>query len=389
MIEITTLGNFSIKVNGKIVSESFKRTTKLLQLLNLLIINKNRPLAASSICDAIWGEEQNGDTYKALHNLVYRLRNILADGSGMDCIIYNNKTYMLSTDTDMQIDIYLLEDLYNQALNTPLAAKEKITLLEQAVKLYNGEYLLYLICDDTQSYAVINRYKRIFVEAVCLLADLYIENGEYDRMFLTCDKAIALEPLEEAVYLCMIKGMCDKGKDAQAISLIENYFNILYNEVGIHASDTLNNIYKKLKRNTSPSTYDVGQILEELKEISSLNKALFCNFEAFRDIYRYESRQSARRDYKIVLILIDVYGDRNEELPEKILARAKKSLYECCMLVLRKGDMFADYSKSQVILMITLPQDADVSAILARISDQFYEQNQRERVHLKFDTQNN
>jgi hypothetical protein len=89
------------------------------------------------------------------------------------------------------------------------------------------------------------------------------------------------------------------------------------------------------------------------------------------------------------LILIDIYGDRNEELPEKILTKAKKSLYECCMLVLRKGDMFADYSKSQVILMITLPQETDVSAILARISDQFYEQNQRERVHLKFDTQNN
>jgi hypothetical protein len=131
----------------------------------------------------------------------------------------------------------------------------------------------------------------------------------------------------------------------------------------------------------------VGQILEELKEISSLNKALFCNFEAFRDIYRYESRQSARRDYAIALILIDIYGDRNEELPEKTLTKAKKSLYECCMITLRKGDMFADYSKTQVILMITLPREADVHAITTRISEQFYAQRQRERVHLKFDTQ--
>jgi len=387
MIEITTLGNFCIKVDGKVVSESFKRTTKLLQLLNLLIINKNRPLAASSICDAVWGEDQSSDAHKALHNLVYRLRNILADGSGLDCIIYNNKTYVLNTAMDMRIDIYLMEDCYNKALNTQINPEEKIALLENAVKLYNGEYLLYLICDDTQSYAVINRYKRIFIEAVCLLADLYLEKGEYDKMFLICDKAIALEPLEEAVYLCMIKGMCDKGKDAQAISLIENYFNILYNEVGIRASDTLNNIYKKLKRNTSPSTYDVGQIVEELKEISSLNKALFCNFEAFRDIYRYESRQAARRDYSIFLILIDIYGDRNEELPEKALTKAKKSLYECCMMSLRKGDMFADYSKSQVIVMITLKKEADINAIISRISNQFYSLNQRERLHLKFDTQ--
>ena len=387
MIEITTLGNFCIKVDGTVVSESFKRTTKLLQLLNLLIVNKNRPLAASSICEAIWGEDQNGDTYKALHNLVYRLRQILTDGSGADCIIYNNKTYVLNNAMDMRIDIYLMEDYYNKALNAQLPASEKIGLLEKAVDLYNGEYLLYLICDDTQSYAVINRYKRIFIEAVCLLADLYIDNGDYDKMFLICDKAIALEPLEEAVYLCMVRGMSDKGKDAQAINLIENYFNILYNEVGIRASDTLNNIYKKLKRNTTPSIYDVGQIVDELKEISSLNKALFCNFEAFRDIYRYESRQSARRDYAIYLILIDIYGDRNEELPEKVLTKAKKALYECCMLLLRKGDMFADYSKSQVIVMITLQKEADVNTIISRISNQFYSLNQRERVHLKFDTQ--
>jgi DNA-binding SARP family transcriptional activator len=387
MIEITTLGNFFIKVNETIVSVSLKRTTKLLQLLNLLIINKNRPLAASFICDAIWGENQDVDTYKALHNLVYRLRNILKDENEADSIIYSNKTYMLNTAIDLQIDVYLMEDYYSKALKPLLAISEKVELLEKVVCLYNGEYLLYLISDDTHSYAAITRYKRIFVEAVCLLADLYIENGEYDKMFLVCDKAISLEPLEEAVYLRMIRGMCDKGKEAQAITLIENYFNILYNEVGIRASDTLNVIYKKLKRNTIASTYDVGQILEELTEMSSLNKALFCNFEVFRDIYRYESRQSARRDYSIVLILIDICSDKNEELPGKILAKAKKSLCECCMLTLRKGDMFADYSKSQVILMITVSAKADINGIIARISDQFYSRTQRDRVHLKIDMQ--
>ena len=387
MIEITTLGNFFIKVDGNSVSESLKRTTKLLRLLNLLIINRNRPLAANSICEAIWGEDQEGDTSKALHNLVYRLRNILMDGNQEDCIIYNNKTYMLNNTKDMQIDVYLMEDYYNKALKPQVTAGEKIELLKNAVDLYNGEYLLYLICDDTQSYAAINRYKRIFIEAVCLLADLYMEDGEYEKMFLICDKAIALEPLEEGVYLRMVKGMSDKGKDAQAISLIENYFNILYNEVGIRASDTLNNIYKKLKRSGNNQTYDVGQILEELKEISSLNKALFCNFEAFRDIYRYESRQAARRDYSIVLILVDIYGGRNEELPEKVLSQAKKNLYECCMMALRKGDMFSDYSKSQVILMITVSTESDTTGIISRISDQFYEIAQREKVHLKFDKQ--
>ncbi|MCL1816085.1 MAG: winged helix-turn-helix domain-containing protein, partial [Clostridiales bacterium] len=135
MIEITTLGNFCVKVNGKIVSDSLKRTTKLWQLLNLLIINKNRPVAASSICEAIWGEDQSGDAYKALHNLVYRLRNILMYDAETDCISYSSKTYMLNSAVDMRIDIYLMEDYYNQAINAQMTTNEKIKLLEKAVGL--------------------------------------------------------------------------------------------------------------------------------------------------------------------------------------------------------------------------------------------------------------
>lgn len=383
MIEITTLGNFSIQVNGSIVSESLKRTTKLLQLLNVLIVNKNRPLTVNSICEAIWGEDYDDDTYKALHNLVYRLRNLLMDDT---CVIYNNRTYMLNTAIDLQIDVYLLEDYYNKALTPKITTTEKIELLERTVDLYNGEYLLHLIFDDTQSYSAISRYKRIFIEAVCMLADLYLENDEYDKLFLICDKAIALEPLEEPVYLRMINGLCNRGQDAQAISLIENYSNILYKEVGIRASDALNNIYNQIKNNNSHSTYDAGQVLEELKEISSLNKAFFCNFEAFRDIFRYESRQSARRDYSIFLVLIDIYGDKNSQLSKKALIAAKKNLYECCMMTLRKGDTFADYSNYQVILMITLPTKSDINGITSRISEHFYSHIQRDKVHLKFDT---
>lgn len=386
MVEIRTLGNFIIKINGKTVSEGLKKTSKLLQLLNLFIINVNKPMSINLICDSIW-KEDNTDTNKALQNLIYRLRHIFEENSVQDCFVYNHRTYMLTTSPDWQIDVCLMEEYYNQALSQAPTPDEKIKLLERAVDLYNGEYMLNLVSDDPHTYAATHRYKRMFIEIVCTLSDLYLEKDEYDKMFLVCDKAIALEPLQEPIYLRIIKGMRDKGKNAQAVNMIEDYFDILYREMGIRASDTLNNIYMELKSNTVYSKRDVEHIINELKEINSLNKALYCHFDAFRDIYRYESRQSARSKKVIVLILIEINGKKNEGLPEKSLSRARKSLHECCMLTLRKGDVFADYSKSQIIIMLTVMNESDTDGIVSRLSSGFYAHIRNEQIYLKFDIQ--
>ena len=385
MTEITTFGSFSIKINGKNVSDSFKKTTKLLQLLSLLLINRNKPLPIRVICDAIWDDVYEGDEIKALHNLIYRLRNIFTSKGEQDCIVFSSQTYVLNPELDLRVDAYQMDEYYNKALDPMLTDNEVRKLLEKAVALYNGEYLLNFVADDIYVQTVTKRYRRLFVDIVCRLADLYMDRGEYDKMFLVCDRAIVLEPLEESIYLRIIRGMRKRGMDTQAADLIEHYFDILYREVGICASETLNNIYKELKSHTVYTKHDVEQVLDELKELDYLNKALFCNFDAFKDIYRYEARQLSRRDYTISVVLMEIYSEKHKDLPDKMLAKAKRILHECCMLALRKGDMFSNYSKAQSVAMLTLKDGKDAVGIISRINNTFNTRIQDNAVSLRFE----
>ena len=387
MVEITTLGSFSIKINGETVSENFKKTLKLLQFLDMLILNINKPISVNLICDTIW-KEDSVNTNKALQNLVHRLRNIFADGDGPGCIVYHHKTYTLIPTPDWKIDIQIIEDLFSQAVNPETFSTDKIGLLEKIIEIYNGEYMLYSITGETHSYAAANRYRRMFIEAVCMLSDLYIERNEYDKMLLVCDKAIALEPLQEPVYIRMAKSMQDSGKISQAVTLIEGYFDILYREMGIRASDALNEIYSELKGKTDSSKRDIAQIYNGIKEISSLNKPLFCGFDAFKDVYRYEARQLSRSGKSLSLLLIDIYGKKGTEIPNKQLPGVQKSLRDCCMQTFRKGDAFAECSPTQVVVMLIISKAADSDTIVSRLSERFYAGAANKNLFLKFSIQN-
>jgi DNA-binding SARP family transcriptional activator len=386
MVEISTLGTFSIKIDGIVVSESFKKASKLLQLLNLLIINVNKPISASLICDAIW-KEDDADAHRALQNLVYRLRNVFSKNNKQNCIVYSNNTYMLVPGSDWQIDIHMMDEYFAKSQNKDISYDEKVMFLEKAASLYSGEYVLNLIGDDAHLYATTNRYKRIYVDTVCTLADLYIEKDEHDKMFQLCDKAIIIEPLQESFYLRIVKGMQDRGEYVQAVSLIEDYYDIIY-RAGIRASDELNNIYNSLKRNTTYVKSELNQILDETIEVELMNKAMYCSFETLKGIYSYEARQFARRPQHVALILADLCGGSNKELPGETLSELRKSMHNACFSTLRRGDIFADYSETQIVIMLIVSGASDADKVISRLSDSFYLRMRNKNIVLEFNKQN-
>ena len=386
MIEIVTLGSFAIRVNGTDITDSFKKTKKLMQLLNLLIINKGKPIPANTIYDIIWSDDAS-DTYKALHNLVYRMRKYFENHGEQESIIFNNRTYMLNTDLDLRIDIHLFEDYYKEASRSDLTVNEKIDLLLKAIELYNGEYIFNTIFGDTYSIPHALWYKRLFSEAVCLFSDLCLEKEEFDKVLPVCYSAISLEPLDEQIYLRAIGALRGKDMDGQAIALIESYYDIMYREMGIRECESLSKIYKELKGSASSTKYDVGQIISELQEISSLNKAMFCNFNVLKDVYRYEIRQQERTGKLVFIILAEIYCANEVKSPDIVIAGAHKHFHECCMVTLRKGDMFSVYSATQTVLMLILSKEEDLGSAIDRLRDQFYQRLKNEKVYLRFDVQ--
>jgi len=194
-----------------------------------------------------------------------------------------------------------------------------------------------------------------------------------------------LEPLEEMFYRYLVMALREKDQNLQAITLCEDYFNLLYRELGVSASQKLNSMYKDLKSHTMFLPQNVDFALDMLQEGEPGNQALLCSFDAFKDIYRYETRRAARSGAAVFVTLISV-ADRNNDIPTpNALDDAMQRIQDCCMAILRKCDVIAEYSQTQMILMLTELDEKFVSKIVSRIEEQFSSTLCREYVSIRFD----
>lgn len=381
MVEITTLGSFSIKVDGEVITDYLRGSSRLWRLLDLLIINRGKPISVTSIMDSIWPEDETKTDKKTVHNLIYRLRNTLSDASGTNCVSYSNNRYSLNLSSGLSIDVFQIEDYYKASEDPDLTNEERKHLLEKASDLYNGEYTLSIYNDDVWAITAANKYKRLYTDVIVALADLYLEDKEYDLLYKVCYEAISHEPLAESVYVRLIQGLRDNGNTVQAVELCENYFGLLYKEMGIEATDQLNRLYWELKSGVQSRLDDLDGAMTGLQE-SSGNKAYYCDFKTFKDIYRYQARLNFRADFEVTMMLVGLRWE-SRDLGERIVSEAKRCLRECLMSALRKGDVVSDYSDSKMIVMlVNLDKNADI--IIERVEKMFYSRFDEGSVKIDF-----
>ncbi|MCL2816496.1 MAG: hypothetical protein FWD23_18015 [Oscillospiraceae bacterium] len=345
------------------------------------MLNKNKPLSVQNIIDFIWSHEDISLESKAVHNLIFRLKRMFSAGDGDNHISFSTNGYMLNTEYFF-IDIYMMEEWYNKS-KACTSGEEKIFCLESAIDLYNGEYLFNLF-DDIWRITAANRYSNMFINAVVLLSEQYLENEEYEKLFQVCDKALMLRPIEESVYICMLKGLMQTKQAVRAVSLCEKYFDTLYKEMGIVASEHMQALYAELKRNGGAAVYN-SKILGEFKPEEISNNSYFCTYNAFNEIYKYELRQIERKSKNSSLLLLLSINTKKGAVPSaNTLYEARRQLYESCLGMMRKGDAFASYSENQYIVLLTNTKYENYNIVIERLKNHFSENCKKKEITLNF-----
>lgn len=383
MIEIITLGDFYIKVNGEVVSNETGRTQKLWHLLSLLIANGGNPISTNTIIDTMWPEKDADEAIKALQNLVFRLRRLFnsEEKSNTDFVVYTQRSYMLNKGGNLYVDAYDMESCWTKGKDSTQAPEERLLLLTKAVNLYNGEFFMNAY-SDASVMAAVNYYKRMYIDAVLLLAEIHQNEDNIEESVRICEKAIALEPYEDSLYIRMFSGMRLMGQTARAVVICENYFRLLYSVKGISSSPQLNRIYQEMKGFSEPGM-DAADVLHALKELTRVRKAYLCNIELFRDIYQYEVRQDARRDIPFFIVLVSVRRkDRNST---RSIDAAMRFLKDSCLHALRYGDVFAQYSDYQYVIMLSHMASQDWSIIENRLTGHFFDRYKKDDILVKYD----
>ncbi len=355
-ITVSMLGVFSVSRNDSQIDDSSNRMRKVWLLLAYLIYNRKSRISQDQLLSLTQGNEDVYDPQGRLKALFYRVRAMLdplGKGCGHELIIFKNGKYSWNNEIPLTLDVEEFEALYNKAAATD--GNEKLTILLEALNLYNGDFLSKLSM-ESWVMPISAYYHQKFLDAALTALSLLLEAKCYDDALNLCKKALKIEPYSEEFYQYLMRCLIATGNCAEAITQYENMSTLLFDTFGVMPSDESRNIYREAYNYDENKAFSMPAeaVHSQLKEIEGAHGAVYCEYDFFKLLYRVQARSVARSGEVIHIALFNIVGKGGQSLARRSLDKAMENFQELIIESLRQGDIVTCCSASQFIVM--LPQ---------------------------------
>ena len=374
VLHIQTLGTFSVSVGQTILSDNSARAGQVWKLFKYIITNRSNPIPTDRLIDVLWEDEASCDNpIKALYSLMYRLRTLLNKPfqHKQEFILFQHNTYIWNHASPYELDAEQFEGLCKQAGDEATPAQRRIDLYRQAFDLYRGDYLAES-SQEIWALPPVNYYKRLYTEVVHNLSHLCEQAGDWASVVRTCEKAIELDPYEEAHHASLIEALIQQGQLSQALIHYDYITSVLYKELGVSPSERLSRLYEQIRGRGNNVVYDINTIQATLDEPeANQSGAFFCEAETFRRIYQLEKRAMERSGLSAYLCCLSLTTPQHWVPPAEVLGEALPVLKQAVVFGLRRGDVITQYSKSQLLLILPSTNFENCERVLARLEDAF------------------
>ena len=205
-VRVTTLGRFEVTLRQADTALDVSRHSRPLELLSAIIACGRNPLPRSLLCDRLWPDTDADKAHHALDNLIYRLRKLI----GTQTVRIRNNLISLD-ESRIWVDAWYLDSLAEQQLSE---IPNPLQLSMQLRQVYRGEFLTgqdeYWIQPERDR--LLRCYLGIAERIIAALMDRseYAAIVDFSEHLLTCD------PLNESVYLHLMKSLVNQGRQAEA-----------------------------------------------------------------------------------------------------------------------------------------------------------------------------
>lgn len=374
MLKVTTLGVFSVEIDGKNLSEDSRRQQQIWILFKYIIIFRRRRIPPEEFYDVLWRDESVENPAKALQNLIYRLRRVLSQDNpnAPRYILLKQGCYCWNPDAPVEIDVDQFESLNMQAM-----AEEQENHLDRAVELYKQCLDLYKGNYMSESSSVewvirtANYYKRLYSNITTRAAALLKSLGRHEEILAICEAAFRIEPYEEPLHAAFIQALLALGRPKQARSHYEAITSALYREYGVKPSQVLKDTYRYITENASAANMDLDILQELLSEKENVYEAFQCEPELFRSIYKLEARRAVRNGQVVYLVLLTILSTSQIQPDPTLLSQAMSHMNELLLGSLRRGDVVSQWNESQFVIMLASLTYEDGEMVIRRVQDKF------------------
>jgi len=373
-IKIFMLGRFDIIINGQRVNEQLNNSTKMRELLEYLILQKDKAVTYKELFDTLWPDDENENPVNALKTLLYRLRMQFTQ-SGADelrnCIITRRGSYQWNPSLDCEIDVFQLEKLCRELGDRSLPRPLKMKKYKEIVELYTGD-LLPKSAGEPWSLPFTVYYHTIYMECVHGYLELLKEDKDFEKLVEAARLAINIDCFEEKLHIELMQGLIELGRKNDALKHYNYVRDLHQQQIGTAPPEAIQKLYRRIMDVDRTMELDIDKIQKELEEDSIQKGAFICDYEIFKDIYQIQVRYLERTGNPIFLALITVTSTYKDSMDPMMLDKIMDNLQEVMKSGLRKGDTIAKYSASQFVLLLPGTNYENSHNVMERLRRQYY-----------------
>lgn len=271
MLTINMLGKGAILYDNECISE--KLSSKLVALVCLLVLNKNRNMSKEKIISYLWPDS---DDEAAKSNLRFNLwtikKTVPQSEDGEDFIISGkdfcriNEKYPYHCDKTM-LDCFKVSQI------------ENIEDLLKLKDLFNGDFLEGLYLRNCNEFNEMILFERVVcqnkqVEILEKLVGLYEDQERFEEELQILNEVMAIEPYDEHFAYQAIQIYGKIGNRTAAINYYKNFEIVLRRNLNTSPNNELKQLYKELLESTcslKPEQKSQDKLLKK-----QINIKLYC-----------------------------------------------------------------------------------------------------------------
>lgn len=237
-IVIRTLGKVQVRVEGMPVSSSDWQVQTARDLF-LLILAHPEGLTKEEIGEILWPGSTASELRLRFKNAIYRLRHAV----GKDTILFQGESlYLFNRSLDYEYDVETF--LYEMEQAKQAEGIEQIKHFRKAVEDYQGPYLLNV--DGTWAQVERERLFRLYIDALLRLANLALNDKNYDDALSYTQKVLGEDPCQEEAHRIAMHVFSAMGSRSLIVRQFEQCQQALLRDLNTSPSTQTLLLYQRL-----------------------------------------------------------------------------------------------------------------------------------------------
>ncbi|MEF9984396.1 MAG: winged helix-turn-helix domain-containing protein [Oscillospiraceae bacterium] len=384
---VKMFGEFSISGDKNEFIVDLKKQGQLITILQYIVINRNRAITANELIDLIWDKEQIDNPNNALKNLIYRLRNLLAEkfsSSNIELIIHKRGGYMWNDTINTFVDVEEFEHFYAMSHNTAQAVDNQIKYLTKTIECYKGEFLPYSTGIDSIN-DLRAKYEKMYIDCLHKKAELLCKIKNYNNLLEFTKYNLQNNIIDDKMIYYYFFALINDGRLSDFIKeyekIKEEYFYAKQLDFPKEIKNLYDEVDDKRKDKIKCNAKELISILGE----DAAEGAYYCDYDVFKSYYRLQLRNATRSNIKIVLMIVSVTITNHNNISN--LSDIMNFVITSCIDALRKGDAVSQFSDGQIMTLIYGAEVNNVEKISNRIVTKIREYYSVDDVQIEFSVQ--